>query len=177
MTISKINLLALTGIALIASGCMRFGGESDMNAYPSNGRYGSAPARQVVQRELPPPPLANVPNDVTKQASLNNETTAPTMPANISTEAVAPSSISGVWRASVDGMTCQIATPQTKFGNAYRAGPLHCPVALSAIRSWAIINNQLVFYDANGSSVATLYSTGSGFSGQTTTGAQVRLSR
>lgn len=171
MAITKINTLALMVVALAASGCMRMGEE---NTYPVyRGNYGSVPPQEVIQSELPPPGGASnmmtAPNEnyiSSTNASLTNGA------------AIMPAAISGVWRASVNGMTCQIATPQTKFGNFYRAGPLHCPAALGAIRSWAIVNNnQLVFYDANGGSVATLYSNGSGFNGQTATGSPVTLSR
>ena len=38
-------------------------------------------------------------------------------------------SVAGVWNASVSGQTCKVATPQTKFGAGFRAGPLALPRA------------------------------------------------
>ena len=40
------------------------------------------------------------------------------------------SSVAGVWNATVSGQSCKVATPQTKFGQGYRAGPLRCPAPL-----------------------------------------------
>ncbi|MBX4335997.1 AprI/Inh family metalloprotease inhibitor [Bartonella raoultii] len=69
-----------------------------------------------------------------------------------------PASIAGVWNLSVNGKVCRIATPQTKFGQGYRAGPLHCPGIISRINSWAIKGKRLYFYDNSGRVIAALYS-------------------
>jgi hypothetical protein len=87
-----------------------------------------------------------------------------------------PGSVAGVWNASLGGQSCKIATPQTKYGQGYRAGPLRCPGELGNLASWAVNGKQLVLYDANGGTVASLYSSGqSRFDGQTSGGRRYRF--
>ncbi len=69
-----------------------------------------------------------------------------------------PASIAGVWNLSMGGKVCRIATPQTKFGQGYRAGPLHCPGIASQVRSWAVKGKRLYFYNNYGRVIITLYS-------------------
>jgi hypothetical protein len=83
-----------------------------------------------------------------------------------------------VWNATVAGQGCRVATPQTKFGAGYRAGPLRCPAPLDGVKSWNVEGSQLALYDQNGGVLARLYSSGaSRFDGQTTSGQPVSLSR
>ncbi|WP_455476108.1 AprI/Inh family metalloprotease inhibitor [Bartonella sp. B17] len=69
-----------------------------------------------------------------------------------------PASIAGVWNISGAGKTCRIATPQTKFGQGYRAAPLGCSGVASRIKSWAVKGKKLYFYDKSGRTVVVLYS-------------------
>ena len=86
--------------------------------------------------------------------------------------------VAGVWNASVSGQSCRIATPQTRFGAGYRAGPLRCPAPLDGVKSWNVSGNQLSLYDEGGNALAQLYSAGSeSFQGQTSSGQPVSLSR
>jgi len=79
---------------------------------------------------------------------------------------------------NVAGQNCRVATPQTKFGQGYRAGPLRCPAPLDGVKSWNVQGSQLTLYNENGDVVARLSSTGSGsFSGQTSMGQPISLSR
>ena len=92
--------------------------------------------------------------------------------------AITAGRVAGVWNANVAGQGCRIATPQTKFGSGYRAGPLRCPAPLDGVKSWNVEGSQLAFYDQNGSLLARLYSSGGErFDGQTTSGQSVSLSR
>ena len=71
-----------------------------------------------------------------------------------------------------------MATPQTKFGAGYRAGPLHCPPAIEGIKSWNVAGKQLTLYDDNGGTLARLYSSGTDkFDGQTSNGQPISLTR
>lgn len=162
-------------MSVVLAGCSssRFGGNT--NVPQPAAIAGPVTSGTVSQSQLPPPPSSfpDVPEgtmgDTTQMASLE-----PPMNASDLT----PASVAGVWKASVGGMNCQIATPQTKYGQGYRAGPLHCPAALTGVSSWAVNGKQLSFYDGSGSSVATLYSTSQGrFEGQTNSGQAVILSR
>ena len=86
--------------------------------------------------------------------------------------------VAGVWNATIAGQTCRIATPQTRFGQGFRAGPLRCPDPLAGVKSWNVAGKQLALYDESGSVLARLYSSGgSRFDGQTTSGQPVSLSR
>ena len=87
-------------------------------------------------------------------------------------------SVAGVWNASVSGQSCKVATPQTKFGAGYRAGPLHCPAPIDGIKSWNVAGKQLTLYDENGGALARLYSSGGEkFDGQTSSGLPISLTR
>jgi len=89
-----------------------------------------------------------------------------------------PNLVAGVWRAEIDDLPCQIATPMTKSGQGYRAGPMRCPVALASIHSWNIDGTQLMFYDREGQIVAQLSSSnGTRFSGRTLSGSSLVLTR
>ncbi|WP_455477829.1 AprI/Inh family metalloprotease inhibitor [Bartonella sp. B10] len=69
-----------------------------------------------------------------------------------------PASVSGVWNLSVGDKVCRIATPQTKFGQGYRASPLNCTGIVSRVKSWAVKEKKLYFYDQSGRAVIALYS-------------------
>ncbi|MCZ2327917.1 AprI/Inh family metalloprotease inhibitor [Bartonella sp. F02] len=89
-----------------------------------------------------------------------------------------PASVAGVWNLSIGGRGCRIATPQTKFGQGYRAGPLHCPGIFSRVKSWNIKGKRLYFYDGAGRAVAAFYSNSMGrFEGLTFDNQSVVLNR
>jgi hypothetical protein len=58
---------------------------------------------------------------------------------------------------TVAGQSCRIATPQTRFGEGFRAGPLRCPSPLDQVKSWNVSGSQLTLYDENGSALARLF--------------------
>lgn len=172
-------------MALALAGCQsdRFSGYDSRQTRPAP--LQGAPAGQVTAGQLPPPvqpgttdpsqfPAApgsqpQVPGQGQDQQLASLEQGA----AQVTTGAVA-----GVWNASVSGQSCRIATPQTRFGQGYRAGPLRCPAPLDGVKSWNVEGKQLALYDANGNVLARLYSSGGNrFDGQTTSGQQVSLSR
>lgn len=144
----------------------------------------AAPAGNVTTTQLPPP----------AQPGVDPNTGFPTAPGAAETDMAADGtqmaaleqnapeittgSVAGVWNASVAGQSCRIATPQTRYGEGYRAGPLRCPAPLDGVKSWNVSGSQLALYDESGNVLARLYSTGAeSFDGQTTTGQQVSLSR
>jgi hypothetical protein len=136
----------------------------------------AAPAGTVTGGQLPPPPVA-APGQYPEPPMT---AAAPAAPAGPPADAadVTTGGVAGVWNASVAGQSCRIATPQTKFGQGYRAGPLRCPAPLDGVKSWNVSGKQLALYDANGSVLAQLYSSGAGrFDGQTTSGQPLSLSR
>ena len=91
---------------------------------------------------------------------------------------VTAASVAGVWTVNVGGQTCKVATPQTKFGAGYRAGPLRCPAPVDGVKSWNVGGKQLTLYDQNGGTLARLYSSGGEkFNGQTSNGLPISLSR
>lgn len=139
-----------------------------------------APAGTVTAGQLPPPsgagtlppgafpeaPGGPAAQDQTQIAAVAN---APDITAG---------SVAGVWNATVAGQGCRIATPQTKFGQGFRAGPLRCPAPLDGVKSWNVEGKQLALYDETGVVIARLYSSGGErFDGQTTSGLAISLSR
>lgn len=177
MSFSKFGLMAVAVAALAAAGCQssRF---SSVNSQPAP--LQAAPAGQVTTGTLPPPvspgavdpaqfPVA--PGATTDLASL------PTTP-DANAPALTAGSVAGVWNATVSGQSCKVATPQTKFGAGFRAGPLRCPAPVDGVKSWNVAGSQLSLYDESGSVLATLSSTGPAqFTGQTSTGLPISLSR
>jgi len=179
MGYSKAGLVAVSLTAMLAAGCSstRF---SSMNTQPAP--LQAAPSGQVASSKLPPP-ASPAPAD---PASFPEAPGASTDVASISPAedpaATAPdlttASVAGVWNASVSGQSCRVATPQTKFGAGYRAGPLRCPAPVDSVKSWNVAGKQLSLYDESGSVVARLYSSGpEKFNGQTSTGLPITLSR
>jgi hypothetical protein len=176
MMVSRGGLLAVSLAALIASGCSssRF---SSIDSQPEP--LTPAPAGTVDNAQLPPPAAAPgtfpaAPG--TDVAAVTPPATSTEPPANASDLTAA--SVAGVWNATVSGQSCKVATPQTKFGAGFRAGPLHCPAPLDGIKSWNVAGKQLALYDEGGGVLARLYSTaGERFDGQTSGGLPISLTR
>jgi Protease inhibitor Inh len=149
----------------------------------------AAPTGVVQQSQLPPP--TNPQGTAANSAQFPAPPTTPaasaapaqTQVASAAT-AAAPSGpdltvggVAGVWGVNVAGQNCKIATPQTKYGQGFRAGPLKCPGEMANVKSWNVAGKQLTLYDESGSPVARLYGAGGGFSGQTSGGSAISLTR
>ena len=179
MTFSKLGLIAASVAALTVSGCSstRFSSMDSTQPAPLE----PAPAGTVSSSQLPPPaqPGVNDPSQFpeapknTEVASLPPDGSAPAGAADLT-----PSSVAGVWNVSVAGQSCKVATPQTKFGSGYRAGPPRCPAPIDGVKSWNVAGKQLTLYDQDGGTLARLYSSGGeSFNGQTSTGQPISLTR
>ena len=175
-------MAATTVLALALAGCQseRFSRLDTRQPAPLS----PAPAGTVTAGQLPPPvqpgttdpsqfPEApgtaqgTLPGDATQTAAL--EQNAPDITAG---------SVAGVWNASIAGQSCRVATPQTRFGQGFRAGPLRCPAPLDGVKSWNVSGKQLALYDDGGNVLARLYSSGGDrFDGQTSSGQPISLSR
>lgn len=188
MAVSKSALAALlVGTALFATGCQseRFSSFDTRTPEP----LAPAPSGTVTTGTLPPPTApgtattaATDPNSfpaVPGGTTATTTTTAATAGGPPTGAAdIAPGSVAGVWTATVSGQSCKVATPQTKFGAGFRAGPLRCPAPLDGVKSWNVAGKQLTLYDESGGTLARLYSTSEGqFNGQTEGGAAVSLTR
>lgn len=177
-----LTAVAISALGLSACQSARFSGINARNntvAEPLD----PAPAGTVTGEQLPPPATAEAkpvdpnafPDAPGGGAAAESK---PVEVASASAPDVTPGAIAGVWSASIAGASCRIATPQTKFGAGYRAGPLKCPEPIAGVKSWSAAGKQLVLYDQNGSPVARLYQSGAGrFDGQTTGGQPISLSR
>ena len=178
MGISKASLLSIAAAGVILAGCQssRVGSFDNNASPPPPAPLRSAPVSSVQSGNL------NAPNSfptapMTNTAPQDGNTQVASLPPESAPD-LTPGTVAGVWNASLAGQNCKIATPQTKYGQGYRAGPLRCPGELGSLASWSVSGKQLSLYDANGGTVATLYSSGQGrFDGQTTGGQAVSLSR
>jgi len=175
MMVTKTALMrgAAASLLLLVAGCTseRFSGSSQIYQRPAPIR--AAPMGQVSQSQLPPPDGSY---DMSRSSVEDTQMAALETPGNALELSAA--SIAGVWQAAVDGMPCQIATPMTKFGQGYRAGPMRCPVALSNVNAWNVQGQELILYNRDGEAQATLYSTnGTSFVGRSQDGAQIILTR
>ena len=179
MNFARTGLVAASLAVLLASGCSSTRSSSMDSTQPAP--LEPAPAGTVSSSQLPPPaqPGTNDPSQFpqapknTEVASLPPDGSAPAGAADLT-----PSSVAGVWTVNVGGQTCKVATPQTKFGAGYRAGPLRCPAPVDGVKSWNVGGKQLTLYDQNGGTLARLYSSGGEkFNGQTSNGLPISLSR
>lgn len=181
MGVSKIGLLGLAAATLLA-GCQSSRFEPMASNTPAQAQY-PAPIQAAPTTSVQSGTLNDVnasqfpanPNDLNAPASGNTQVAS--LPPATSVD-LTPGKVAGVWNASLAGQSCKVATPQTKFGQGYRAGPLRCPGELASLASWSVNGKQLMLYDANGGTVASLYSSADGrFDGQTTGGQTISLSR
>lgn len=177
MTFSRFGLLAVAVAALAASGCSSTRFSSMDSAQPAP--LEAAPAGTVSSSQLPPPAAPNPAQFPTAPANTQVASLPPDGGAGAANAPeITASNVAGVWNASVSGQSCRVATPQTKFGAGYRAGPLHCPAPIDGIKSWNVAGKQLTLYDQNGGTLARLYSSGpEKFDGQTSSGQPILLTR
>ena len=178
MAFSKTAIAGITLTALLAAGCnsTRL---SSMDTQPEP--LTPAPAGPVTGGALPPPSGPAVASDPAKFPTPPGSAEVASLPpgdGGASSPDVTIGSVAGVWNASVSGQSCRVATPQTKFGQGFRAGPLRCPAPIDGVKSWNVAGKQLSLYDEGGSVVARLYSSGpEKFDGQTSTGLPISLTR
>lgn len=180
MAFSKTGLAAVSLAALLAAGCSSTR-LSSMNTQAEP--LEAAPAGNVTSSTTLPPPVAPA-TDPSKFPVAPGTTDVAALPGATEPAAGAGApdltvgSVAGVWNATVSGQSCKVATPQTKFGAGYRAGPLRCPAPVDGVKSWNVAGKQLSLYDESGSVVARLYSSGAEkFDGQTSTGLPISLGR
>jgi len=181
MAFNKGGVLVATSLlALALAGCQsdRF---SRVDTRPAP--LPAAPAGTVTAGQLPPPvqPGSQHPSQFPEApgaegAQQDGGAQVAALEQNASD--ITASSVAGVWNASVSGQSCRVATPQTRFGQGYRAGPLRCPAPLDGVKSWNVAGKQLALYDESGGVLARLYSSGGNrFDGQTSSGQPISLSR
>jgi hypothetical protein len=180
MGVSKIGLLGLAAATILA-GCQSSRFDNMASNTPPQAQ--PAPLRPAPTTSVQSGSLNDVnssqfpanPNDMNAQPQGNTQVAS--LPPASSVD-LTPGKVAGVWNASLAGQSCKVATPQTKFGQGYRAGPLRCPGELANLSSWSVNGKQLVLYDANGGTVASLYSSADArFDGQTSGGQPISLSR
>jgi hypothetical protein len=179
MTFSKSGLVAISLAALAISGCSSTRFSSMDNAQPAP--LPAAPSGSVTSNQLPPPAAPGAATDPSQFPTAPQNTQVAALPAE-GAPAGAPdltaSAVAGVWNVSVAGQSCKVATPQTKFGQGFRAGPLHCPAPMDGVKSWNVSGKQLTLYGQDGGTLARLYSSGAEkFDGQTSNGQPISLTR
>lgn len=181
MGFNKSGIIVATSlVALTLAGCQsdRF---SRVDTRPA--ALPAAPAGTVTGMQLPPPvqPGSQDPSQFPAapgSEGMEQDGNAQVAALEQNAAEISAGSVAGVWNASVSGQSCRVATPQTRFGQGYRAGPLRCPAPLDGVKSWNVAGKQLSLYDESGGVLARLYSSGGNrFDGQTSSGQPVSLSR
>jgi len=177
MPYTKTILTGFFTAALLITGCTseRFNAAYQTPSRPMRpAPIAAAPMGQVSQSQLPP--LGDDVYGRDQGGGEGEQVAALDTPSNALE--LSPAKIAGVWQVSVDGMPCQIATPMTKFGQGYRAGPMRCPAAFSNVNAWNVAGRDLIFFNRDGAAQITLYSTnGTSFVGRSQDGAQIILTR
>jgi hypothetical protein len=189
MNSARIGILSVAIATLVLAGCQSERFSRLDTRSPAPAPLMAAPSGAVQTGQLPPPvqPGATDPSQFpAPPGQEENGQFGEGLPDGTQMAALPPSdapeigagSVAGVWNATVAGQGCRIATPQTRFGEGYRAGPLRCPPPLDQVKSWNVSGSQLLLYDENGSPLARLSSAGGNrFEGQTSTGQSVSLAR
>lgn len=176
MPFSRSGLLTVSLFALALAGCTseRFSPMATRAPEPLT----PAPSGSVTANQLPPPSAATGPSEFPEAPGQDTQMAALDPEAGAGAPDISAGAVAGVWSVTVGGQNCRVATPQTKFGQGYRAGPLRCPAPMDLVKSWNVEGKQLAFYDDGGGVLARLYSSGEGrFDGQTSTGLPISLSR
>lgn len=181
MAFLRTGAIAAIGAALLASGCTssRFSSMDNTRPEPLQ----ASPSGTISSNQLPPPTGPGAPTDpsqfpVAPQQDQQMASLPPDGGAPATATDLTPASVAGVWTVNVSGQSCKVATPQTKFGQGYRAGPLRCPAPVDGVKSWNVAGKQLTLYDQDGGSLARLFSSGGGrFEGQTSNGMPISLTR
>ncbi|MGP2490405.1 protease inhibitor Inh/omp19 family protein [Mesorhizobium sp. PUT5] len=179
MTFSRAGLAAVSLAALLASGCSstRFSNMDSARPEP----LPAAPSGTISSSQLPPPAAPGTADSSAFPAAPQNSQVASLPPDGSAPAGAADltaASVAGVWNVNVSGQSCKVATPQTKFGQGFRAGPLRCPAPIDGVKSWNVAGKQLTLYDQDGGTLARLYSSGEGrFDGQTSNGQPIALTR
>jgi len=159
-------------LALALAGCQ----SARMGGVETPPPLNPAPKGQVESQPLPPPAAPENKFPEPPQGAEVASLPPSQPPANAPDVTVG--SVAGVWSVTIAGQSCRVATPQTKYGSGYRAGPLKCPAPIDGVKSWNVAGKQLTLYDETGSALARLYSSGSGrFDGQTSGGQPISLTR
>ncbi len=182
MTYFKLGLLGALIASTTLAGCtsQRF---ASVNTRPASSTIAEplepAPAGMVTASQLPPPSDGTLaPGSFPTAPGASTLPGQTQMAASANAPDITAGSVAGVWNATVAGQGCRIATPQTKFGQGFRAGPLRCPAPLDGVKSWNVEGKQLALYDQAGGVLARLYASGGErFDGQTSSGLPVSLSR
>lgn len=171
---SGIVVVSLLSLALAGCGSNRFS-----PAASSPPPLSPAPAGTINSSQLPPPSAPSAPGAFPEAPGQDDQMASlDPSAAGAGGPAVSAGGVAGVWNVNVGGQTCRVATPQTKFGQGYRAGPLRCPSPMDGVKSWNVEGSQLSFYDESGQALARLSSAGSqNFNGQTSSGLPISLSR
>ena len=164
---------AMTGVAVVLSlaGCQR-------TAY-DNASYNSQPAPLTAQPvpsvqggQLPPPGgTSQFPAPPTAAP------VTPGQPGAMASNAldVTKESMVGSWR--VNG-TCDMFLTLTNLGSGSRGGTRGCVGELTAMGSWEVSGKQVLLKDRTGNQLGSVYKTAdNAFSGQTSTGQPITLSR
>jgi len=184
MDFSTKGVLAAACLSLALAGCQsaRFSSVDTRSTAPAP--LSAHPAGTVTAGQLPPPmqPGTTDPSQFPAAPGMaeGGQVSGGTQVAALEQNApeISAGSVAGVWNATVSGQSCRVATPQTRFGQGFRAGPLRCPAPLDGVKSWNVEGKQLALYDDGGNVLARLYSSGGErFDGQTSSGQAVSLSR
>jgi hypothetical protein len=179
---AKSGVFAVSLLSLALAGCTSDRFAPAASAPPP---LTPAPTGTISGSQLPPPSSPTGPSAFPQAPGQQTQDMAALDPnasagagAAVSGPAISAGSVAGVWNVNVGGQSCRVATPQTKFGQGYRAGPLRCPAPFDGVKSWNVEGGSLAFYDENGQALARLSSAGGqNFNGQTTSGQPISLSR
>jgi len=112
---------------------------------------------------------------VTSGIPTNTDTASLNQVPATGTDALGRTDLLGGWTVASAGDTCQLFMTLTSWTGGYRASTRGCnSEVLKSISAWNVSGKEVVLSGSGGSSVATLFSSGSGrFDGQTDQGSQI----
>ncbi|MFN4010691.1 MAG: protease inhibitor Inh/omp19 family protein [Pannonibacter sp.] len=173
-------VLCLTGVA----GCQRFGG-GNYSAPPLPATPTTPVSGGQLQPLVPAPgavttdPMAPLPGTPAAPAAPGPVAALPATPAPADSREIGRNDMLGGWKIASGSSNCMLFMTLTTWSGGYRANTRGCNDAtLAGVSAWDLSGKQVVLKDGSGGEIARLYSTsGERFSGQTSTGSAVSLSR
>jgi hypothetical protein len=172
-----------TGLVVVAAlaGCQRTNYDYNSGANSNPGYIAPLQAQPVpsVQSGNLPPPGASDPNQFptapTNMAGAGNEMASL---GNSGAPAITKESMVGNWRVANGGASCDMFLTLTNLGSGARGGTRGCAGELTAMGSWEVAGNAVVFKNRSGDTLGRVQKTGeTSYSGSTSSGQPLSLSR
>lgn len=88
--------------------------------------------------------------------NIANITEEATTTQNNNSDQITDKNINGVWRITMNNISCQLITTHTKQGKYYLASSRSCPEPIHRVSAWKVTDNKLNLYNKQNELILTL---------------------